>query len=332
MREPIDALRSIKKYVSDVLAADDDWEVRLAYEDGTFDRPFCRIETAGDAAESGGRYEGEIVMPVQVLCHPRECSTADESILEAERVRSLLRRAFRIGAGAIPPPGVVAAEDADGALAAGTYRYRVTTRTRFGESAPTSPLVVTVVPTLPTPLPAELAGGVRLTWPAVPGASAYRIYRGTTAGTERILAEIPAEVLTPTFVDDGTRNTGALVRLEGVGTLGQPWSVPLWDWDDVPFEESTSARLQPDYLRVRGLTTNRVGDTSDPVRQAAIAAMRLAWRAVAVVPVARQPLTQIIVGPPAPPPPPPAPGPTQPPAGSPGGPEPPFDVVLGTRV
>jgi hypothetical protein len=173
---------------------------------------------------------------------------------------------------------------------------------------------------------------VNLTWPAVSGASRYRIYRGTTAGTERILADIPAEVLTPTFVDDGTRNTGALVREEGVGTLGQPWCVPLWDWEGVAFEDTTTARLQPDYLRVRGLTTNRLGDAGDPVRQAAIAAMRVAWRAVAVVPVARTPLAEIIVGQPTVPPPAPTPGPTQPPAGSPGGPEPPFDVVLSARV
>lgn len=318
MREPIDALRSLKKYVAMALAADDDWEVRLAYEDGTFERPFARVEIAGDVAEAGNRYEGELVMPVQILAHPRERVTADESVLEAERVRSLLRRAFRVGAGAIPAPAAPTPVTGAGSLPAATYRYRVTTRTRFGESVPSPARVVTLLAT----------SGVTLTWPEVPGAHAYRIYRGASAGTERVVAE----VLTAEFVDDGTRNLGALVREVGTGTLGQPWSVPLWDWDDVAFEATTTVRLEPDYLRVRGLTSSRVGDPSDPVRQAAVCAMRLAWRSAGVSPANRAELTQIVVGPPSPPPPPPAGGPSSPPAGTPGAAPAPFDVVLGTRI
>jgi hypothetical protein len=318
MREPIDCLRSLKKYVAMALATDDYWEVRLAYEDGTFERPFCRVEAAGDAAETGNRYDGEIVMPVQILAHPREKVTADESILEAERVRSILRRAFRVGAGAIPAPTGVLATAAAGALPAGTYRYRVTTRTRFGESAPTTAGVLTLAST----------GGAHVTWNAVAGARAYRVYRGTVAGSERVMAE----VLTPELVDDGTRNLGAVVRATGIGTLGQPWSVPLWDWEDVAFEASTTIRLEPDYMRVRGLTTTRIGDPSDPVRQSAVCAMRLAWRVLAFSPADRAPLTQVIVGQPSPPPPAPPGGPTSPPPGAPGAPEAPFDVVLGTRT
>lgn len=318
MREPIDALRSLKKYVAMALEHDDDWEVRLAYEDGTFERPFARVEAAGDAAESGNRYEGELVMPVQILAHPRERVTADESILEAERVRSLLRQAFRVGAGAIPAPATPTPVAGTGGLPASSYRYRVTTCTRFGESVPSPAAVVALATT----------GGVSLTWPEVPGARAYRVYRGPSAGSERVVAE----VLTGEFVDDGSRNLGALVREVGTGTLGQPWSVPLWNWDGVAFEATTTARLEPDYLRVRGLTSTRVGDPSDPVRQAAVCAMRVAWRAAGVSPVDRAALTQIIVGQPSPPPPPPAGGPTSPPPGAPGAPVAPFDVVLSTRT
>lgn len=315
MREPIDALRSLKKYVALTLADDDDWEIRLAYEDGTFERPFCRVESAGDAAEAGGRYDGEIVLPVQILCHPREQLTADESILEAERVRSILRRAFRIGAGAIPAPAApVLAADA-GALPAATYIYRVTALTRFGESAASPSASIT--------LPAT--GGVALSWAAVPGTRCYRVYRGVVAGSERVMAE----VLDPELLDDGGRNLGAIVNAAGRGTLGQPMSVPLWDWDDVAFEDTTRARLEPDFMRVRGLTTNRVGDDSDPIRQTAVIGMRLAWRASVLTPAQRAMLTDVIVGPPvASPPAPPGP-PSSPPPGAPGAPEAPFDVVLG---
>jgi hypothetical protein len=278
MREPIDALRSFKKYVA--MALGDDWEVRLAYEEGTFTRPFCRVETAGDAIESGGRYEGETVLAVQALCHPAEQATADEAVIEAERVRGVLRAAFRVGAGAIPPPSAVQAALYSGALAAGTYSYRVTARTRFGESVPTPAVSVALA----------LPGGVELAWTAAPGARGYRVYRGP-AGAERVLAD----VVEPELIDDGTRRTGALVRAQGTGTLGQPYSVPLWNWNGVAFEASSSARLEPDFMRVRGLTTNRIADPTDPVRQAVVAAMRLAWRSAGARPPERAQLDEVVV-------------------------------------
>lgn len=258
----------------------DVWETRLAYEEGTFTRPFCRVETAGDALESGGRYEGETVLPVQVLCHPLERATADEAVLEAERVRGILRHAFRVGAGAIPPPTAPTAVLAVGALAAGTYSYRVTSRSRFGESVPSA--AVSRVLSAP--------GGVQLAWTAPPGSRGFRVYRGP-AGAERALADVTAA----TFLDDGSRQVGALVRALATGTLGQSYSVPLWDWDGVAFESSSTARLEPDFMRVRGLTSDRIADPTDPVRQAVVVGMRLAWRSAGVRPAERATLTDVVV-------------------------------------
>lgn len=64
-----------------------------------------------------------------------------------------------------------------GSLATGTYSYVVTALNAVGETVPSAEISVPV--TGPT-------GSVALSWDAVPGATSYRVYRGTSPGGENV--------------------------------------------------------------------------------------------------------------------------------------------------
>jgi hypothetical protein len=98
-RTPQDALRSIKRYMA--VALGDAWEVRLAREEGTFDRPFCRVwQAAGSTYPlTGGKWLADIVTPFVVAAYPVRQETSDAALLAAQVVEDTLYRAFRVGVG-----------------------------------------------------------------------------------------------------------------------------------------------------------------------------------------------------------------------------------------
>jgi hypothetical protein len=285
-RSSTDALRSLKKYTSQALG--DNWEVRLAYEQGVFSRPFCRVGYAGRAIPSGPAFETTMVQPFNLLCHPQETENEDESLIEAGRVMELLIHAFRIGVGAIDTPtDPVAVGGAGGTLPANTYFYRVTALTRHGESAPT--------PSFQAAAPAN--GAVTLSWAEVPEALRYRVYRGTLTGTERLYAEMAADSATPGLVDRGQFSwptaVAALPRVNGRGSRGYALRVPLWDWEGVPLTETSTQRRYPDYMRVADFSVDILTDPDDELRRAVAADLRLSWRRRGVVPESDQTLQGI---------------------------------------
>jgi hypothetical protein len=96
-----------------------------------------------------------------------------------------------------PVPGVPVPSAAGGTLAAGTYFYTVTATNASGESIAGPQVSATTT---------GATGSVALAWPAVPGATGYRVYRRTTAGGAALYQVIASA--TNSFVDAGAAGTG----------------------------------------------------------------------------------------------------------------------------
>lgn len=95
-------------------------------------------------------------------------------------------------AGAAPSGVVAAAVGTGGTFAAGAQFWKITRRTLFGETQPSTEVTATLV----------LNGSASLTWSAAPGTYAFRIYRGTVTNTENLLvAEVDGHATS--FVDTG---------------------------------------------------------------------------------------------------------------------------------
>lgn len=82
-----------------------------------------------------------------------------------------------------------------GTLAAATYYYKVSAITPNGETAGSNEVSQITTGTTST---------VTLTWNAVSGATGYRIYRGTAAGTENVYYSVGAVT---TYTDTGAAST-----------------------------------------------------------------------------------------------------------------------------
>lgn len=108
------------------------------------------------------------------------------------------RRNLRVMAPASAPTLVAATTG--GTLATGTYYYKVTALDSAGESIASAEASVAV--TGPT-------GKVTVSWPAVSGATGYRIYRGTAAGAENVY-----------YAPSGTATS--YVDTNGASTAGTP--------------------------------------------------------------------------------------------------------------
>jgi hypothetical protein len=86
-----------------------------------------------------------------------------------------------------------------GTLAAGTYHYAVTAINSYGE---------TTASTIDTATTSGSTGSVTVDWDVVDGATGYRVYRGTSAGTLRLVTTI-LNSATDTYLDDGDATTMA---------------------------------------------------------------------------------------------------------------------------
>jgi hypothetical protein len=102
-RSSVDALRSLQKYVARVLGPE--WEVRLAWEEGLYRRPFCRVGWAGPEVTIGPAHHVDVTRPFNLLCHPAEKGTSREATLEAGRVADLLAVGIRLRGTAWDEPG-----------------------------------------------------------------------------------------------------------------------------------------------------------------------------------------------------------------------------------
>jgi hypothetical protein len=96
-RSHIDALRSVKRYVA--VALGDDWEVRLAREQGAFARPFARVwQVAGTTYPlTGGRWLADMTQPFVIAAYPAQGRDSDQAMLFAQKIENTLYRAFRVG-------------------------------------------------------------------------------------------------------------------------------------------------------------------------------------------------------------------------------------------
>lgn len=99
-----------------------------------------------------------------------------------------------------------------GSLATGTYYYEVTAIGAGGESTVTSEIQKAVT---------GPSGKISLIWHAAPGATSYRIYRGTTAGGENVYYTSSSN----SFIDTGAAGTsGSPPALSGTCTYAYTYS------------------------------------------------------------------------------------------------------------
>lgn len=96
----------------------------------------------------------------------------------------------------------------DGSFAAGTYYWKVTSLSALGETAGSNEITATMA----------VNGSITLSWPAVPGATGYNVYRGTAAGAEN--QKIAANTTATTFKDTGATGTTASPPATDTGTGG----------------------------------------------------------------------------------------------------------------
>ena len=101
------------------------------------------------------------------------------------------------GGGPLPTPTGLAAvaSDTGGQLATGTYFYKVAARNINGETLASGEVSVAVT---------GPAGKVTLSWDAVPGATSYRVYRGTASNAQNLFFTAGGNGL----VDTGAGATG----------------------------------------------------------------------------------------------------------------------------
>lgn len=99
-----------------------------------------------------------------------------------------------------------------GTFAAATYYWKVTAKSSGGETLPSNEVTATIA-----------ANGTQtLSWPAVPGAASYNVYRGTAAGAENVLV---INTTATTYTDTGASNNAATVPT--VAGYGFPITVYL---------------------------------------------------------------------------------------------------------
>lgn len=148
----------------------------------------------------------------------------------------------------LPPALLSATAATGGTLAAGTYFYVVTAFGGQGETTRSNELSMFVQ--------GGAQGSVALAWSAVPGAVAYRVYRGTAAGGEGTYYNT-GNVLA--FTDTGAAGTAGsppsingflaetqipAVACRSVGLASKPWVVN----GSVHFLAGYTSALQPSYF------------------------------------------------------------------------------------
>lgn len=178
---------------------------------------------------------------------------------------------FSIGGSSLTAPGTVTPTTATtgGALASGTYYYKVTAIDAGGGETAASPEA--------TETTTGSTSTVGLAWTAVASAVGYKVYRGATAGGESVFFSTG----TNSFTDIGGAGTSGTPPTSGAGTaVGEVGDVAFnrgkWMDDDVTNFESGSDKEIIETIRDNGDVTvsgNRVsGDAGQEAVESAYGA------------------------------------------------------------
>jgi hypothetical protein len=111
------------------------------------------------------------------------------------------------------PTGLAVTPVASGGTfgASSVYYWKITALNSAGESLGSNEVNATVV----------LNGSAVLTWPAVTGATGYKVYRGTTLGGESVYYTVGAVT---TYTDTNAASTAGTVPVS-IPIVSQPWAV-----------------------------------------------------------------------------------------------------------
>jgi hypothetical protein len=266
LREVPDALRSVSRFIADVLP---EFEVRLFAEEGTFARPFGRVGLASPTQYPvGSSRQAEHIQPMACHLYPTVAEDGPEDhMVRALQIEARLARAVRYSGGGrilVPSPMAMAAALTTGALAAGTYRYDLVAVGRRGSTAS----IANVSITLATP------GGVTLNWPTLFGARRYQLWRNN-----RLVANVKQGTTSTTWTDVGTAtpNPTAVLPIADTATVGAPLRIPLYDYDNVPLTRAASVRGFSDFLRVSDLAIGRQVEDEDERRITITVDLRVTW-------------------------------------------------------
>lgn len=282
MRTAEDALRSLKKYLAEGVLPE--WEVALAIEEGTFVRPFCRVGFSAPTQYAGPAVHSDAVQAFACHLFPIEQPTAEAALLEALRVEDLLYEAFRVGSARLADPAqapVAVTTEGVGALAAGTYRYRVSALGLRGESLASPPVEATL----------SAAGRIVVTWTPVGGAAAYNIYRGPV-GAERLISRVREA----SFTDAGqitTPHPSKAPAVVNTTVIGAPMRVPLYDYAGLGPMVAATERGYPDYIRLTDFSTGHRQDPEDESKVVVTCELRGTWRRRGRIPDAGRTLESV---------------------------------------
>jgi hypothetical protein len=138
---------------------------------------------------------------------------------------------YQIGVGAqLTAPSAPVLTQSAGALPAGTYAYEITALNAYGETTPSAATDITL----------SAAGGVGISWAAVPGATSYNIYRG---------GQLLGNTVSLGYADGGAATSSvAPPAVNGSGLLQFALLVPV-------------AGLQHPLYHIDGLTVSVAGAT-----------------------------------------------------------------------
>lgn len=99
MRGTTDALRSLAKYVAEDVLDPVAWETRLAVEEGTFIRPFCRVGLAGPTQYTGPRHHQDAIQPCALHLFPVAAPDPEAALMAALAVEDMLYQGLAVGRG-----------------------------------------------------------------------------------------------------------------------------------------------------------------------------------------------------------------------------------------
>lgn len=94
-RTPLDALRSVKRYVA--VGLGDAYEVRLTDEEGAFRRPYALVAAVGATMYSGPAKLRDAMQSYAVALYPLPGVLMDDSLINAMEDKELLDMAFAQG-------------------------------------------------------------------------------------------------------------------------------------------------------------------------------------------------------------------------------------------
>jgi hypothetical protein len=97
MRTTLDALRSLTKYTGESILDAVVWETRLAIEEGTFRRPFCRVGLAGPTQYSGPSYHQDAIQPCTLHLFPTPQPNPELALMAALAIEEGLYQGFLVG-------------------------------------------------------------------------------------------------------------------------------------------------------------------------------------------------------------------------------------------